>query len=58
MSVGGKEMLAGGEETAEGLGMGAREKRPYWRPREECWRNENLLNPYGCMLEEWNPTGN
>jgi hypothetical protein len=29
MSVGGKELLNGGGETAEGLGMGAREKKPY-----------------------------
>jgi hypothetical protein len=38
MSVGGKEMLAGGGETAEGLGMGARERKPCRRPRDECRR--------------------
>jgi hypothetical protein len=47
LSVGGKEMLAGGGETAEGLAMGANERKPCSRPREECWRNETLLNSYG-----------
>jgi hypothetical protein len=28
MSVGEKEMVAGGGETAEGLGMGAEERKP------------------------------
>jgi hypothetical protein len=46
-SVEGKEMLAGVGETAEGLRMSARERKPCSRPRDECRRKETLRNPYG-----------